>query len=113
MYVLSSSNEGMPNSLMEAMALGIPSISTDCPIWGPREIIDDYKNGILVEVDNVDELVEAMELLHNDKELAKTISLNATKIKDKLSLEKIGQKWVNLLSSLEEMRERNVCEKET
>ncbi len=113
MYVLSSSNEGMPNSLMEAMALGIPSISTDCPIWGPREIIDDYKNGILVEVDNVDELVEAMELLHNDKELAKTISLNATKIKDKLFLEKIGQKWVNLLSSLEEMRERNVCEKET
>ena len=52
MYILSSNYEGMPNSLAEAMALGIPSISTDCPTGGSRELIEDGANGFLVPVND-------------------------------------------------------------
>ena len=65
MYVLSSNYEGMPNSLAEAMAVGIPSISTDCPIGGSRELIKNGINGFLVPVNDVDALVESMIKLSN------------------------------------------------
>ena len=48
LYVMSSNFEGMPNALAEAMAIGLPSISTDCRT-GPCDLIDDGKNGYLVE----------------------------------------------------------------
>ena len=59
LFVLSSDYEGMPNSLLEAMALGLPCISTDCPCGGPRQVLGDI-NGCLVEVGNVDKMSEAI-----------------------------------------------------
>lgn len=59
LYVMSSNFEGMPNSLLEASALGLPVISTDCP-YGPSDIIKDHKTGILVPCDNVQALKDAL-----------------------------------------------------
>ncbi len=51
LYILSSDFEGMPNSLMEAMAAGVPCISTDCPT-GPSDLIVDGESGLLVPVND-------------------------------------------------------------
>ena len=59
-YIMSSNFEGMPNALAEAMAVGLPCISTDCRT-GPRDLIDDGENGFLTEVGNIDALATAIE----------------------------------------------------
>ncbi len=67
LFVLSSDYEGMPNALLEAKALGIPCIATDCPCGGPRKIIKNNINGILVPVNDEKELTKAMlNLIEND-----------------------------------------------
>ena len=57
LYVMSSDYEGMPNALVEAMAIGLPCISTDCQT-GPRDLIDDGENGYLIPCNNADALAE-------------------------------------------------------
>ena len=66
MFVMSSDYEGMPNALIEAMCMGMPVISTDCPSGGPRELIDSNKNGILVPVGDEKELECAMKKTTDD-----------------------------------------------
>ena len=60
LFILSSNYEGMPNALLEAMAIGLPCISTNCPT-GPADIIDNNRNGKLVQVNNIDEMVSAID----------------------------------------------------
>ena len=60
LVVLTSDHEGMPNALMEAMALGLPCISTDCRPGGARTLIKSGKNGIIVPLRNVNAMADKM-----------------------------------------------------
>ncbi len=97
MFVSSSDFEGMSNSMLEAMGMGIPSICTDCPAGGARAIIKDHENGILVPVRDPDSMYKAMKEVAENKELAEKLSINGTKLKDDLALDKIIEQWMEII----------------
>jgi len=95
-FVLSSNYEGYPNSLLEGMATGLACISTSCD-FGPSEIIDDYKNGILTTVGKVEEMTRVLEEVMEDEDLRKELGSRAESIKDKLKLDTIMGQWDAIL----------------
>lgn len=96
--VLSSKNEGLPNVILESLACKTPVISFDCD-FGPRDMIENSKNGILIENQNWEKLTEAMNEMIVNENLYKTCKENAFESVQKFSLEKIGQQWLYLLNS--------------
>jgi len=99
-FVLSSDYEGMPNALIEAMALGIPCISTDCPCGGPKCLIENWKNGVLVPVGDSINLADAMIKVLSDAKLQEELSSNAYEIRRTLDAERIGKQWKDYLESI-------------
>ena len=99
-YAYSSDYEGMPNSLLEAMAMGMPVVSTDCPCGGPKAVIRDGENGFLIPVGDEAALTDRINRLIEDKELAKRFSENARKIEDVASMEAIYKQWKDYLEEV-------------
>jgi len=99
-YAYSSDYEGMPNSLLEAMAMGMPVVSTDCPCGGPRTVIRDGENGFLIPVGDEDALADRMTRLIEDKELQKKFSDNARKIQEVASIDAIYKQWKDYLEEV-------------
>ena len=95
-YVLSSRSEAFPVALCEAMGLGLPCISFDCPT-GPSLIIDDQVNGLLVEYLNVEALANAMIILIEDSVLREKFSSEAIKINESLNIDVIMKQWESLI----------------
>lgn len=98
MFVSSSDFEGMSNSMLEAMALGLPCICTDCPAGGARAVIKDGENGLLTPVGGPHELYLAMKKVAENPELAVKLSQNSVKIREEQSVEKIIKKWMELIN---------------
>ena len=99
-YAYSSDYEGMPNSLLEAMAMGMPVVATDCPCGGPRAVIEDGKNGFLIPVGDEDALADRICRLIEDKDLAKSFGIEARKIEEKASIDAIFRQWKDYLEEI-------------
>lgn len=93
MYLLSSDYEGIPNALLESLAIGIPCIATDCPCGGVRQIIQNGENGYLIPVGDSYALYNRMKELVNDPDKAITISKKAALTRELYSEELICGKY--------------------
>lgn len=93
MYVLSSDYEGISNSLMEAMALGLPCISTNCPIGGSAMCIENGKNGLLVPLQDKEALQRAMETLAENGKAAEELGREAVKVRSIFAEDRIIAMW--------------------
>lgn len=98
-FVLPSDYEGMPNALLEAMAAGVPSISTDCPCGGPAMLIRQEENGLLVPVGDVDALASAMERMLSDAAFAEKLGCTARKDAEAYRPEKVFKLWKQYVES--------------
>ncbi|MCI6811658.1 MAG: glycosyltransferase family 4 protein [Lachnospiraceae bacterium] len=98
-YILSSNTEGMPNSLMEAMAMGLPVISTDCPCGGPRTLITHGVNGLLVPVGDVEAMTAAMRQLMENEKFAQELGEKALEIRKTLDPVRVNRKWEEYILS--------------
>jgi len=97
MFVSSSDYEGISNSMLEAMALGIPTISTDCPVGGARLVIENMENGILTTVGSRKELTDAMKYVVNNPVEAEIMANRAIEIRNQLSSSNIVQRWYDVI----------------
>lgn len=93
LFVLSSDYEGMPNALLEAMALGVPCISADCPPGGPSDLISHGKNGLLFPTKNTQELANCIRRILSDEGFGEQLAINAKQICYTHSADKILSQW--------------------
>ncbi len=93
MFVLPSNYEGLSNALIEAEAMGIPVISTDCPAYGARLFIKQGVNGYLIPVNSEKELVYSMKNIADDVLLDENIRSMADKIRKRLDVSAITNEW--------------------
>lgn len=99
LFVMTSLYEGFPNVLIEAMAYGLPVVSVDCDT-GPRDIVRDGTDGLLVPQNDHHQLVESLETLMSNEGLRKKFSNRAIDVRERFSIERISRLWESLFMSL-------------
>lgn len=98
-FLLSSDYEGMSNSMLEALAMALPVVSTDHPIGGARMFIQNERNGLLVPVNDADSMCRAMERVVTE-EWAKDLTQEAKDLRMRLSADTIADRWETYIARI-------------
>ncbi len=106
-FVLSSRFEGVSLVMMEAMACGLPVVAYACHC-GPRDVISEEVDGLLVPEGDIDGLAEAMSRLIEDEGLRMEMGKNARVKAEKYDIDSIGKQWIDLFESLLEERRKRI-----
>jgi GalNAc-alpha-(1->4)-GalNAc-alpha-(1->3)-diNAcBac-PP-undecaprenol alpha-1,4-N-acetyl-D-galactosaminyltransferase len=99
MFVLCSRYEGFPNALLEAMQAGRACIGFDCPS-GPRDLVANGRNGLLVDAGDVDGLSAALRRLAADPELRRRLGAEASEVGEQFSPARMYGKWLALIDAV-------------
>ncbi|WP_102412061.1 glycosyltransferase [Beduinella massiliensis] len=97
-YLSTSDYEGISNSMLEALAMGIPCVVTDCPIGGARMVIDNGKNGVLIPVNNERACKTALRTMADDSEARMSIGRKGIEIRKKYDKVSIMKEWNAVVS---------------
>lgn len=100
MFVSFADYEGISNSMLEAMALGMPVVCTDCPAGGTRMMIRHNINGLLVPVGDEEEMARAMEYMILHPEQAREMGMKASEIRNECSPQRIADEWMAAIDRL-------------
>ena len=99
-YAFSSEEEGMPNALMEAMALKLPVVATDCPCGGPATIIQDKKNGMLVPIKQPQKLADAICYMIEHPQEAEQMAIEAGKLGEIANAQAVYTQWKSYIDRM-------------
>lgn len=99
-FVLSSLFEGIPNSLIEAMSVAIPCVATDCTPGGPSFLLKGGTRGLLVPINNVQEMADAIIKLIEDCNYSKEISRKSLEIVEELAEPQIRKMWISAFKQI-------------
>lgn len=97
-YVLPSLNEGMSNSMLEALAAGLPLLATDT--GGTEELITDGVNGFVLKMKNAEDIAEKLEILINDEELRKKMGAESRRKAENMGWQHVAEKYISLINGL-------------
>ena len=100
MFISTSNHEGISNSMLEALGMGVPTIVTDCPVGGARMFVKNGENGVLIPMEDEQALLDGMRRIASDPGFAEAISRNAVKIREELAAEKICQQWLGVVERI-------------
>ena len=100
MFIITSDYEGISNSLLEAMAVGLPCVSTDHSPGGARLLISNGENGLLAPIGDAEALASAMARFADDSELAKKCGNKAKNVVERFAPKKIIDMWDEYLAKV-------------
>lgn len=95
-FAFTSSSEGFPNAIGEAMSAGIPAVAFDC-VAGPSEMITDGRNGYLIPLFDYEQFMEKLELLMKDENLRRDMGIKASEDIKEFAINKIGEKYLRFI----------------
>ena len=100
LFAFTSDWEGLPNALMEAMALGLPIVATDCPCGGPRTIMTNEVDGLLIPIKDQKALEEGINRLIEEPQFAERLGMEARKIAERANGEAVFEQWRDYIEEL-------------
>lgn len=100
LFAFTSDWEGLPNALMEAMALGLPIVATDCPCGGPRTIMTNEVDGLLISIQDEKALEDGINRLIENPGLAEKLGMEARKIAERANGEAVFEQWRDYIEEL-------------